>query len=354
MGLSEGEWSMEMVLDIGLAYPELRQDPDIPPPEWQWFDQLSESELRRAERGAEEFLSRRFALTVGEGAALAYTVEFPQIAVDRSAMSPAFAVRIFGNLPKEGGELFVRWRDGREDIVEPALYLVMNTEASSPPLILPIAPDGVQFIATVGSLENDAPRVLIERKPVAAFFVWLKEGIVHVVPCGLDHIAFILGMFLAGGGWRFLLGQSLVFTVAHSVTLIAAAWGVVAVPSGIVEPMIALSIAWIAAENVWRGEGEVNFRRRCVVVFCFGLVHGLGFAGALSELAGENRVPFTELIGFNLGVEIGQVIVLTLAMAALAFIDRIFPEQRSAVVRVCSMLIAVIGILWFVQRIVGL
>lgn len=354
MKLGESEWSIEMVFDVGLAFPELRQDPDLPRPEWQWFDKFSESELRRAELGAEEFLSRRFALTVGEGPALAYTVEFPQTAVDRDAMSPAFAVRISGNLPKDGGELFVGWLDGKEDIVEPSLYLVMNPEASSPPLILPIAPDGVQFIATVVRLEKDTPRVLIERNPVGVFLVWLKEGIIHVVPGGLDHIAFILGMFLAGGGWRFLLGQSLVFTVAHSVTLIAAAWGVVAVPSGLVEPMIALSIAWIAAENVWRGEGEVNLRRRCVVVFCFGLVHGLGFAGALSELTGENRVPFSELIGFNLGVEIGQVIVLTFAMAALALVERIIPERRSAVVRVCSALIAAVGIIWFVQRLVGL
>lgn len=98
----------------------------------------------------------------------------------------------------------------------------------------------------------------------------------------------------------------------------------------------------------------MNFRRRCVVVFCFGLVHGLGFAGTLSELTDENRVPFTELIGFNLGVEIGQVIVLTFAMTVFARIDRMIPERRSAVVRVCSMLIAAVGILWFVQRIAGM
>ncbi len=354
MKVGERAWSLEMILDVGLAFPELREDPDLPPPEWKWFDDLPASELRRAELGAEEFLSRRFALTVGDVEALPYTVEFPQNLAARDAVSPAFAVRISGDLPQDGGELFVRWRDGREDIVEPALYLVMNTEASSPPLILPIAPDGVQFITTVDSSANASPHVSIKRNPLAAFLVWLKEGIVHVVPGGLDHIAFILGMFLAGGGWRFLLGQSLVFTLAHSVTLIAAAWGMVAVPSGIVEPLIAMSIAWIAAENVWQGEGEVHRRRRCAVVFCFGLVHGLGFAGALSELTGEHRVPFTELVGFNLGVEFGQVIVLSTAMVAFALVERIYPKQRSSVARVCSMVIAAVGILWFVERVAEL
>lgn len=353
MVVGDDGWSMELIFDAGLAFPELRQDPDLPPPEWEWFDNLPDAELRRAERGAEEFLRRRFALTAGEGGALAYSVEFPETPVARGEQLPAFAVRISGELPQGGGELFVHWKNGREDIVEPALYLVLNTETTSPPLILPIAPDGVQFIATMGDGEKDESRVVIERSPVAAFLVWMKEGIIHVVPGGLDHIAFIVGMFLAGGGWRILLEQSLVFTVAHSVTLIAAAWGWVAVPTGVVEPLIALSIAWIAAENVWRGEGEVNFRRRCVVVFCFGLVHGLGFAGALSELTGENRVPFTELIGFNLGVEVGQVIVLTLAMVVFVLVDRIIPERRNAVVRVCSVLVAGLGLVWFVERVTG-
>lgn len=354
MKVGEKRWALEMVLDVGLAFPELRQDPDLPPPEWEWFDALPASELRRAEVGAQEFLTRRFELIVGDGKALVYTVEFPQNPVVRDAVSPAFAVRISGDLPKDGGELFVRWRDGREDIVEPALYLVMKTDAQSPQMILPIAPDGVQFITTVGSSANSSQPILMERNLVAAFLVWLREGIVHVVPRGMDHIAFILGMFLAGGGWRFLLSQSLVFTAAHSVTLIAATWGLVTVPSGVVEPLIALSIAWIASENVWRGEGGVHRGRRCAVVFGFGLVHGLGFAGALSELTDEHRVPFTELLGFNLGVEFGQLIVLTVAMTAFALVDRAFPKQRTTVGRVCSVMIAGLGILWFVERVAGL
>jgi hypothetical protein len=98
----------------------------------------------------------------------------------------------------------------------------------------------------------------------------------------------------------------------------------------------------------------VHRSRRSAVVFCFGLVHGLGFAGALSDLTGKHRVPFTELVGFNLGVEFGQAVVLTSAMAAFALVDHFFPKQRSTVARVCSMLIAGVGILWFIERVARL
>jgi hypothetical protein len=137
-------------------------------------------------------------------------------------------------------------------------------------------------------------------------------GFTHILPKGLDHILFVLGLYLLSTKWKPLLVQVTSFTIAHSITLGLSMYGVVSLPPSIVEPLIALSIAYVAIENVVTSELHAW---RPVVVFGFGLLHGMGFAGVLQEIGMPRSEFVTALISFNVGVELGQLAVITLAFA---------------------------------------
>ncbi len=179
---------------------------------------------------------------------------------------------------------------------------------------------------------------------VFTVFTWL--GFTHIVPKGLDHILFVLGLFLLNPGWRPLLWQVTAFTVAHSITLALAIQGIVSVPSEIVEPVIALSITIIALENVLSRELKPW---RPVVVFTFGLIHGLGFAGVLEEVGLPDGDKWLALLAFNLGVELGQIAVIFLALGAVWFFRR-SPWYRQRITIPASLLIGAVGLFWFLQR----
>lgn len=175
-------------------------------------------------------------------------------------------------------------------------------------------------------------------------YVWL--GITHIVPGGLDHMLFIAGLFLLTAAWRSLLWQVSAFTVAHTLTLGLALTGVIALPSAVVEPLIALSISYVGLENVRTRELT---RTRVGLVFVFGLLHGLGFAGVMQGL----RLPASQLVpgllGFNLGVELGQLAVLgSLALLTWPLRHRVWYHQR--MVTPASLGIALIGLYWAVTR----
>jgi HupE / UreJ protein len=176
-------------------------------------------------------------------------------------------------------------------------------------------------------------------------------GYTHILPKGLDHILFVVGLFLLGTRWRPLLLQVTLFTIAHSVTLGLSMLGIVSLPSSIVEPLIAFSIAYVAVENLfttelspWRG----------ALVFLFGLLHGLGFAGVLGEL-GMPRGQFgLALVSFNVGVELGQLSVIALATLAVGWwrVSNLDRYRRWVVVPV-SLAIALVGLYWTATRALG-
>jgi len=172
---------------------------------------------------------------------------------------------------------------------------------------------------------------------------YLALGFRHIVPDGVDHIFFVLGLFLASRKLKPLLMQVTAFTLAHSTTLGLAMLGVVSLPSSIVEPAIALSIAFVACENVFRTETS---RARIAIVFGFGLLHGLGFAGALREIGLPRSRFVPALISFNLGVEAGQLTVLAVAFALVGawFSRRAWYRSRVAVP--ASLAIACVGLYW--------
>ena len=184
---------------------------------------------------------------------------------------------------------------------------------------------------------------------LAVFVRYIGQGFVHIIPAGLDHILFILGLFLLAVSWKPLLIQISLFTVAHTATLGLASMQLVALSPSIVEPLIAFSIVWVAVENFRHQELT---RSRMGVVFGFGLLHGLGFAGVLGDLGLPKDAFLVSLVGFNLGVELGQLAVVAIAFGLVAFI-RGRSWYRAWVVRPVSLGIALMGLIWGVERLIG-
>lgn len=187
------------------------------------------------------------------------------------------------------------------------------------------------------------------RQPGAVFGRYLFLGVEHIIPKGLDHILFVLGLFLLSTRWRPLLWQVSLFTLAHTLTLGLAAAGYVSAPAHIIEPLIAFSIAWVAIENLFH---ERLNAFRLLVVFGFGLLHGLGFASVLGDLGLPTGQFMIALIGFNLGVEVGQLAVILMAFG-LVFWARNRPIYRPWIVRPASIIIAGIGLYWGIERLVS-
>ena len=175
-------------------------------------------------------------------------------------------------------------------------------------------------------------------------------GFTHILPKGLDHILFVIGLFLLGTKWRPLLLQVTLFTIAHSMTLGLSMLGIVSLPSSIVEPLIALSIAYVAIENVMTSELHAW---RPVVVFGFGLLHGMGFAGVLQEIGMPRSEFLTALIAFNVGVELGQLAVISGAFVLTGIWMRGKPWYRRRFVVPASLAIAATGLYWTVERVLG-
>jgi hypothetical protein len=180
----------------------------------------------------------------------------------------------------------------------------------------------------------------------STFMNFLRQGFIHVLPEGLDHIMFVLGVFLLSREWRPLLLQVTTFTLAHTLTLALATIGWVHVPSSIVEPIIALSIAAVALENIFYPRYTTW---RLLIIFVFGLVHGLGFASVLADLNLPKSSLAVGLIGFNVGVEVAQLTVIALAFLATFWLHDAVRYRRWIVVP-GSALIAAIGLWWAIQR----
>ena len=186
-----------------------------------------------------------------------------------------------------------------------------------------------------------APAIERERAP---FFVL---GVEHILT-GWDHLAFLAALLLGARGWRQVLALVTTFTVAHSITLALAALQVVTLSPTIVEPLIAASIAFVGVENLT----SPPIRRRVAITFLFGLVHGLGFAGLLTELGLPPAHLALALVTFNVGVEVGQVGAVLVAAAALGWLQR-HARWEDRVRPGLSILLALAGLYWLVERVLG-
>lgn len=178
---------------------------------------------------------------------------------------------------------------------------------------------------------------------------YVKSGFVHILPLGLDHILFVLALFFSTTVFSKLFWQVTAFTLAHSITLALSSLGFINLSGSIVEPLIALSIVWMAVDNI-RYE-NANSHRIWVIVL-FGLLHGLGFASVLSEFGLPQDAFLTALFSFNIGVELGQLAVLIMAfLVFFKFSEK--PSYRAFVQIPASAAIGAVGLYWFIERVVG-
>lgn len=250
---------------------------------------------------------------------------------------PGVTVTLRGVAPP--GARVLRWRYG---LTATAYALAVTSPARA-----------TETIWVEGDEESPAIALAIPVGPASRAAVvktYLGLGFTHIVPKGLDHILFVLGLFLLSRRLRPLLWQVSAFTLAHSITLGLTIYGVIGLPPSIVEPLIALSIVYVAVENLWVSELS---RWRVALVFAFGLLHGMGFAGVLSDLALPRAEFLTGLIAFNVGVEAGQLTVILVAFACVGAWVRRADTYRRLVVVPASLAIAVVGAFWTVQRLMS-
>lgn len=180
---------------------------------------------------------------------------------------------------------------------------------------------------------------------------FIKIGFTHILPKGMDHILFVVGIFLLSTRLKPILSQVTAFTVAHTLTLGLGTLGYVNLPSAIVEPLIAASIVYVAVENILR---PTLSPWRPMVVFCFGLLHGLGFAGILKEFGIPEGDFLAGLLSFNVGVELGQLTIIAICYLLVGIWFGNKPWYRRRIVIPGSLVIAAIGAFWFVQRVTGM
>lgn len=194
------------------------------------------------------------------------------------------------------------------------------------------------------SLKKLAPKTTV----IGSIIDYIVIGIKHIIPRGTDHILFILGLFLFSSQLRPLLLQITMFTIAHSITLGLAYANIIHLPAKIVEPLIALSIVYIAIENILI---KKIYWHRLILIFSFGILHGLGFADVLKDFKLSDSSFFISLISFNIGVELGQLIIVLLAYFIISwkFKDKIW--YHKLLITPISVIISMIGFYWFLERI---
>jgi len=281
--------------------------------------------------------------------------EFPRIASTLTLMAgqTALAPQLVASIIPDGIDNDVP-RDSRitlrADLPDDGTPVRFGWDAQNGPLIVRQVSGNQEYseYLTNGAISAPMPRDGIAAKPWHQVFArYVVLGFEHIIPKGLDHILFVLGLFLFAVRLRPLLYQVTAFTLAHTATLALAITGIVRVNPAIVEPLIAASIVFVAVENIL-------FTRmtpwRTAIVFAFGLLHGLGFASVLTEIGLDSSSLVTGLIGFNLGVELGQLAVILAALLLVGWAAR-KPWYRTYISNPASGAIAVVGAWWFVERV---
>lgn len=191
---------------------------------------------------------------------------------------------------------------------------------------------------------------VLEKAPVNdVVWYYFKLGINHIVPYGLDHILFVASLCLLNTKFKSILWQATAFTVAHTITLALSMKGVIKIPSEVVEPLIALSIMFVAIENILLSQLKMW---RIAIVFLFGLVHGLGFASALNEIGLPRNQFFTSIFSFNAGVEIGQISIISMVFLLIVLPMGKMNWYTKGVVYPVSAVVALVAAYWTIQRII--
>lgn len=210
-------------------------------------------------------------------------------------------------------------------------------------------PDAYTAFLRNGEVSAAIPRSgSVDESSWSVFKRYVVAGFEHILPLGLDHILFVLGLFFLSPKLKPLLLQVTTFTLAHTLTLALGILGIVNIAPEIVEPLIAASIVYVAVENIISSEMKPW---RLIIVLLFGLLHGLGFASVLGEFGLDGSRFVTSLIGFNIGVELGQLTVIALAYLAVGLWFSYRPFYRTYISNPASVIIGLIGAYWFIERV---
>ncbi len=290
--------------------------------------------LVRAEWGN---LASGFRIAAGEAALAPVLAEIVVGEAEDDSLPRLTRLTVTAALPPDGTAVTVGWapRFGPLILRQQSAVLAEGEEPYSAFL------DG-------GAASAPMPRTgAAQETALASFANYVWTGFLHILPKGLDHILFVLGLFFFSLKLRPLLYQVTAFTAAHTLTLALATLGIVSVPASIVEPLIALSIAYVAVENIFHRRIS---RLRVAVVFGFGLLHGLGFASVLGDIGLSPGHFLASLIAFNIGVELGQLTIILVAFLSVGLWFGQKPWYRARIAVPASAGIAVMGVWWFVER----
>ncbi|RVT85370.1 HupE/UreJ family protein [Rhodobacteraceae bacterium CCMM004] len=294
---------------------------------------LAPEALAEAFRDFWPAMAERIAVTSG-GAAVALSldgVDVPEVGdVEQPRLS---RLRLSAELPPGDAPVTVGWTADLGDLVVRQMLA---------------GPDGYTAFLPAGTESAPIPRTGgVAQTWAEALWSYVPVGFDHIVPKGLDHILFVLGLFFLSTRLAPLLWQVTAFTAAHTVTLAVASLGIFTLPGSVVEPLIAASIVYVGVENVL-SRGMAPWRP--VVVFAFGLLHGLGFASVLAEF-GLGRDNFVaKLVGFNIGVELGQLAVIAAAFLLVGLWFGRKPWYKTYIANPASIAIALIGAYWVLER----
>lgn len=295
---------------------------------------LAPMQLQAAFAAAWNDIAKGFILQAGDRAvALEHSdtnvPEIGDVAVPRQSI-----ISLHADLPDDASDVVFGW------ISEYGALVVRQVVANG---------DGYAAYLIGGELSAPMPRGHSIQQPwISSFLDYIKIGYEHIVPKGLDHILFVLGLFFFSLKLRPLLTQITAFTLAHTVSLALATLGWITIPTSIVEPLIAASIVYVAIENLMVRNLHVW---RTAVVFGFGLLHGLGFAAVLGDIGLDAARFSAGLIGFNVGVELGQLTVIAIAFLALGYWFGGKPWYHRVIAGPASIGIAIMGAYWFFERV---
>ncbi|MEP3212268.1 MAG: HupE/UreJ family protein [Luteolibacter sp.] len=343
---TDGKWKLEGLLDIAYMLPESRGVEGAPPLFRKDVMAAPEQEHDRIVQTAEHTMRQLLKLHYNDKE-LKWEIRFPDFESKPLVLPPEeggwalMKAEITVDQQQGPGELTVSWHDDQESeliiIIEEGDDIgLLSVSSNMSDTLLKVSAPAPGVAAQVSSTPTQSSQAES----------WIISGYRHVIPLGLDHLLFILGLFLLAPKWKPLMGQSLIFTLAHSITLALAILGFITLPSRLVEILIAASIAWIGIENLLVKKLKPS---RMILVFGFGLLHGLGFAGVLREKLGDlkGKQVALPLVSFNVGVELAQITVLLCAFLILQPLKKWTKQVQT----IGSAFVALAGIFWMIERI---
>jgi hydrogenase/urease accessory protein HupE len=352
-----GKWKLEGLLDIAYMLPESRGVEGAPPLYRKDVMDAPIAVHKRITVQAEATMRKLLTLEYN-GKTIPWEIRFPDFESEPLELPPEdggwalMKAEITTDARPGPGKLTASWHDDQQS--ELIVIIEENGELGG---LFPISSGMSEVLLKVEAGEGAAPSSTPTRTKQAGD--WIRNGFGHVIsrdffqailklraPEGLDHLLFIVGLFLLAPRWKPLMGQSLLFTIAHSLTLALSIFGLISLQPKLVEILIAASIAWIGIENLFVRELK---RSRLFLVFGFGLLHGMGFASMLRDrlegLSGKQLAM--PLVGFNVGVELAQITVLAIAFLILWPLRKWEKKVQLA----GSAFVALAGLFWMVERI---